>query len=176
MPQIGAHRMPATPWKGATATGTRSAKVEVGNQRFVVFSGHGSLNTQTDAGNLQFTVPAGMTIYFWVAHGVGLENLKGMMVDKRFGLQDLVKNTGSAVEVLRGGDVCYNYRLTAPTGLTLGNDTSIDPRFITNKYAGDPRAPVSVRGLLFKNLLKTHEQLCANANIHWAACRSIVDR
>ena len=153
---------------------TRSQTVEIGNHRVVVFSGHGSLNTTTDSGRLQFTVPLGTTITFWVAHGLPLKDAIGTRIDSRWSLQDLPNNTGSALEVIKGGELCYNYRLTPPKGLTLGNDPSKDPRFIINPQPVTSTEHISMRGILLEELLQL--PACKNASVHWAACRSIVVR
>lgn len=180
---------PASPSKGAK----RSDTVEIGGHRFVVFAGHGSLNTITDKDHLQIMLPKGMTIVFWVRHGEALADTVGHNVDKRFQLGDLAKRVfncaksqasfslpgmpGDLPEILKGGTV-WNYRLTPPSGLSLGNNPINDSRFITNplKPGMSPSAPVKDRGILLSDLLVKYASLCANATIHWSACRSIVDR
>ena len=174
MPLIGSHRAPPKSWTPGTATGSRSNAIEIGNHRIVVFSGHGSLNTITDSARLQFQVPLGMTIVFWVAHGEGLADAIGTRIDRRWNLQDLPHQVGAAVEVIRGGGLCYNYRLTPPRGLTLGNNPQQDPKFIINPQPVDSTDHISTRGILLTDLLKN--PACAMATIHWAACRSIAVR
>jgi hypothetical protein len=93
---------------------------------------------------------------------------------RRWSLQDLPKNTGSALEIVKGGQLCYNYRLTPPRGLTLGNDPAKDPRFIINPKPVTSTEHISVRGLLLADLLQL--PACKNAIVHWAACRSIIAR
>jgi hypothetical protein len=115
-----------------------------------------------------------MTLVFWVAHGQPLDDAIGTRVDRRWSLQDLPANTGSAVETIHGGQRCYNYRLTPPKGLTLGNDPAKDPRFIINPQPVTSTAHISTRGLLLEDLLKN--PACQMATVHWAACRSIVSR
>lgn len=173
MPIIGGHR--PMPWTAARPTGgARSQTVELGNHRVVVYSGHGSLNTITDAAQLTFTVPMGITLVFWVGHGEPLADAIGSRIDRRWNLQDLPNNTGSAIEVIKGGQACYNYRLTPPRGLTLGNNPAQDPRFIINPKPVNSTEHISERGLLLENLLK--DPRCQNATVHWAACRSVIAR
>jgi hypothetical protein len=172
---IGKHRQQPPAWQpAAPKVKPRSQDVELGNHRVVVFSGHGSLNTITDASRLQFRVPLGTTIVFWVAHGQPLDDAIGTRIDRRWSLQDLPKNTGSALEIVKGGQLCYNYRLTPPRGLTLGNDPAKDPRFIINPKPVTSTEHISVRGLLLADLLQL--PACKNAIVHWAACRSIIAR
>lgn len=176
MPIIGGHRQNTNTWGSANPTPgvNRSANVEIGNHRVVVFSGHGSLNTLTDANQLQFTVPQGMTIVFWVAHGQPLADAIGNRIDRRWSLQDLPHQVGAALEIIRGGQLCYNYRLTPPRGLSLGNNPARDSRFVINPQPLDSTAHISQRGLLFSDLVKLPQ--CQNATIHWSACRSIIQR
>jgi hypothetical protein len=173
---IGSHRTPPPGWMSATPTPglKRSQNVEIANHRVVVFSGHGSLNTITDSAHLQFTVPMGTTITFWVNHTEGLDDAIGTRIDSRWSLQDLPKNVGAALETIKGGQLCYNYRLTPPKGLTLGNDPSKDPRFIINPQSVTSTDHISTRGLLFADLIQL--PVCRNASVHWAACRSIMVR
>jgi len=173
---IGSHRQKPPGWLSKTPSAglQRSGTVELGNHRVVVFSGHGSLNTITDSSRLQFTVPLGTTITFWVNHGEGLEDAIGTRIDRRWSLQDLPAQTGSAVQVIKGGELCYNYRLTPPRGLTLGNDPAKDPRFIINPKPVTSTEHISMRGLLLEELIQL--PACRNASVHWAACRSIVAR
>jgi hypothetical protein len=172
---IGGHRKPPG-WMSVQRTGgiARSPTVEIGNQRIVVFSGHGSLNTITDSARLQFRVPLGTRIVFWVGHGEPLADAIGNRIDKRWGLQDLPNNTGAALEIIKGGDPCYNYRLTPPRGLALGNDPSKDPRFIINPKPVNSTEHISGRGILLEELLQL--PACRNATVHWAACRSVMTR
>src|SRR5271165_6647485 len=87
-------------WMSTTPTAglQRSQNVELANHRVVVFSGHGSLNTITDSARLQFTVPQGTTITFWVNHTEGLEDAIGTRIDSRWSLQDLPGHVGAALE------------------------------------------------------------------------------
>lgn len=173
---IGGHRAKPPGWLSVTRTpGTaRHTSIELGNHRVVVFSGHGSLNTITDGAHLTFKVPQGITLTFWVNHGEGLEDAIGTRIDRRWNLQDLPNNVGASVEVLRGGDDCYSYRLTPPKGLNLGNDPSKDPRFIINPMPVTSTDHISIRGILLEELLQL--PACRNASVHWAACRSVVAR
>ena len=175
-PTIGNQRNKPAGWLSVQPSAgiTRSSKFELGNHRVVVFSGHGSLNTITDAARLQFAIPMGTTLTFWVGHGEGLEDAIGTRIDRRWSLQDLPAQTGSALETLKGGDLCYNYRLTPPKGLTLGNDPTKDPKFIINPQPVTSTDHISTRGILLSDLLAL--PACRNASVHWAACRSIINR
>jgi hypothetical protein len=174
----------ASPSSGAA----RSTSTVMGN-RTVVFAGHGSFNALTDAGAAgTFVVPKGITIIFWCLHGNPFagSNLDNRMHIGDFKPQDFNASTPdqqqaggprfqmgahkTLPEVFKSGDTCRQYRLTPPTGLFLGNRVG-DDRFITVP----DRGPQNI-GYKLEDLLKLHSHICANANVHWAACRSVKQR
>ncbi len=123
--------------------------------RRVVISGHGSYRD----GDAKVVVPHGKTLYFYVAHGVGLSNSVGMAVEGFDG-----GTPPAPYETFKGGDLVYNYLLTYPSNLTL-NGTARNAKYdwITVSHAGQS-VPLSV---LFKD-----SRILAASEIHWAACRS----
>jgi hypothetical protein len=166
-PVIGGHRPVPQIWQGARPGGGGRTGVvqgvELGQQRIVVFAGHGGW-TASDG---SFFVPGGMTITFLVKHGVALGNNLGMKIDSRQGLYDLLDDVNqkdpTLPRVYQAGDSVYNYRLYHWDKLTLGN-TSADLKFVT--------VPASNKGgILLSDLIKLPE--CANANMFWSACCSI---
>jgi hypothetical protein len=153
------------------------------NQRIVVFAGHGSYASVTDAGQKEFfNVPVGVRIVFWCQHG---HAFAGSELDTRMHTNDFAAtkfdwdiNHGALVGVAPGlpevygpGAQCRNYRLTPPTGLTLGNNPAKDRKFITMS----DRGPQNI-GYRLSDLLQTHWDVCRNATVHWAACRSVIPR
>lgn len=166
----------------------RAQGFEIGGNRNVVFAGHGSFATVTDkAPKHKFFVPKGMRIVFWV---FDKEPFYGEELDRRRHISDLLNyqfhptargGTGAMVtnwqtvanhlpEVYEAGQPCRAYRLTPPTGLTLGNRAG-DERFIT---VAD-RGPENI-GHRLDDLIQANLGLCTNATIHWAACRVHKDR
>ena len=175
-------------WVKASPRGAVRGTVEVAAHRRVVFAGHGSWNTITDARDLHFTLPKNTRMVFWVPHGEGLDDWLGGIVDPRAHLQDLealVRRLGERFgqapgmpEIVQGGQRVFNYRLTPPTGLTLGNSTGQDPRFITMSLPPGvaPNAPVAQRSKTIRELFTEHADICAGSTIYWSACRSICAR
>jgi hypothetical protein len=123
----------------------------------VVMSGHGAW-WSTDG---QITVPVGITIHFYVAHGDLTNNAVGMAVENRFASD----SPPSPVETLKAGDRCHNYRLSFGSRLTLnGSLATYKYDWITVNDV-DRQVPLSV-------LLR--DARCESpCEIHWAACREI---
>jgi hypothetical protein len=177
--KIGSHR--ENVWSRTVPTGGRSNTVEL-NQRLVVFAGHGSYASITDAGvNEFFTVPRGVRIVFWCLHG---NAFAGSDLDRRMHTNDFgstkfdwdpdsnTRGLGTGLpEMYSPGSLCRNYRLTPPVGITLGNDDTRDKRFI---LVSD-RGPLNI-GHRLSDLLTQHWNVCNNATVHWAACRSVKAR
>jgi len=110
-----------------------------------------------------------------------------------------VRNGGNATaipEIVKGGSEIWNYRLTYPSGLNLGNRPESVPSSVYNVPKGPTNAnlPVGVvgdrryvvvppltgdvkdRGVPIIALLAGNWNICDGAVIHWCACRSIRDR
>ena len=96
----------------------------------MVFAGHGSFNTVTDAKQPKVRLPPDVTMVFWCHHGEELLNSIGMFVEKRRPLcelpealkQDATRNgydPRNIPEIVPGGSEIWNYRLTYPKGLDL---------------------------------------------------------
>ena len=123
----------------------------------VVMSGHGAW-WSTDG---SIAVPAGVTIYFYVAHGALTDNAVGMAVENRF--SSLAPPT--PVETVVAGSMVKNYRLSYASRLDLSGSLS------TYKYDWitvdqvDRQIPLSV--------LLRDERCTPPCEIHWAACREI---
>jgi len=66
----------------------------------------------------KFTVPLGMKICFYVPHGVELQNSVGRLIEAFKKNQHPIK----PVEVIAGGSLCFNYRLAAPSKLSVNVD------------------------------------------------------
>jgi hypothetical protein len=160
----------------------------------VVFAGHGAFNAITERGNDKFQVPHDMTLVFWVPHGstfVGSEldgndpkTLLNYMflpeVRRQLARSDRSRRDAIALpkglthgmpEVIRGGGSCWNYRLTPPVGLKLRPQPG-DPNFIT---VSDRRPPRNI-GYRLQYLLENYRAQCQGAEVHWAACRVVVQR
>ena len=183
-PTIGGHGRPAPApvWQNAAPGSSRSATLEL-NQRIVVFAGHGSYASISDAGpNEYFIIPKGVRIVFWCLHG---HAFAGSTLDSRMHTNDFrgtqfdwdINHAGGLglapglPEVHEGGKLCRQYRLTPPAGLALGNDPVRDKRFVIVP----DRGPQNI-GHRLSDLLAQHSDICTNCTVHWAACRSIKAR
>jgi hypothetical protein len=165
----------------------KQSGIEIGNTRVIVFAGHGSWNTVTDANpNDWFTIPNGTYVVFWCLHG---QPFAGSQLDTRLGSaqfrpQDFNKHEHNPSstnrlqlgvhrtlpEILEPGSPCRQYRLTPPDGLSLKNVLG-DNRFITVQ----DRGPQNI-GYKLEDLLKLHNDKTLNATVHWAACRVVKAR
>lgn len=173
----------------------------------VVFAGHGSFNTVTDAKYPKVRLPPSVTMVFWCRHGEELLNVIGEFVESSTDvsalpdyLLDLARQAGYSTdipEVVKGGSEIWNYRLTYPSGLKLGNKPAKVPQSVYNP-AITPAAPMKVpqgvvgdrryvvvpplagdikdRGVPIIALLAAHWDRCDGAIVHWCACRSILNR
>jgi len=178
----------------------------------VIFAGHGSYNPEVDGrfNNGKVRLPAGVTIYFWCRHGESLADDIGRYIESHKDLRELprdlmrrVRDSGRSTdipEVVEGGEEIWNYRLTYPSGLSLGNAAMEWER--KSRYTGsagglkgqythtepkgavgdrrfcivpplDQNLHVSERGVPIVALLAAHWNICNGATIHWCACRSI---
>ena len=101
------------------------------SQKPVVFAGHGSFNTITDAKYPKVRLPPSVTMIFWCHHGEELLNTIGQFVEQNKPLSELPDylqqqarsnsyDPTGIPEVVKGGSEIWNYRLTYPAGLQLG--------------------------------------------------------
>jgi len=172
----------------------------------VIFAGHGALNAISDAGKPKFTVPAGITLIFWVPHGSkfagseldggdpdtllsymfqpGVRNIVNTSVGRRGdrprAMQIPKSLTSGMPEKIHAGQQCWNYRLTPPVGLNLKPKLG-DPNFITVKDRHpwkNYNSEAQKRGIGYRLewLLETYKQQCFGAEVHWAACRVVNQR
>jgi hypothetical protein len=173
----------------------------------VVLAGHGSFNKQTDARFPKVRLPPSVTLMFWCRHGEGLFDDIAQFIEGNTDINELPDylkdrvtargNSGAIPEIVRGGSEIWNYRLTYPSGLTLGNRpasvpesrynpavTSPSPANMPAGVVGDRRyvvmpplsGDIKDRGVPIIALLAAHWNICDGAVIHWCACRSIADR
>lgn len=123
----------------------------------VVMSGHGAW-WPVDG---KITVPAGVTIHFYVPHGALTDNAVGMAVENRFSSS----SPPTPVDSYKGGQLVWNYRLSFGSRLELGGSLS------TYKYDWitvdqvDRQVPLAV--------LLRDPRCVAPCEVHWAACREI---
>jgi len=123
----------------------------------VVMSGHGAW-WATDG---KITVPDGVTIHFYVAHGDLTNNAVGMAVENRFASA----SPPSPAESFSAGEQCFNYRLSFGSRLTLhGGLSTYKYDWITVNDV-DRQVPLAV--------LLRDPRCAAPCEIHWAACREI---
>jgi hypothetical protein len=97
--------------------------------RRVVFAGHGTFNTRTDANYPKVRLPPNVTMVFWCRHGESLINEIAKYVESHENinalpdyLMELARQQGKSTdipEVVKGGSEIWNYRLTYPSGLQL---------------------------------------------------------
>lgn len=173
----------------------------------VVFAGHGSFNTVTDRNYPKVRLPPSVTMVFWCHHGEALLDTVGAYVEARKDVQqlpdhllDMIAADGSNPDVpiiVRGGEEIWNYRLTYPSGLDLGNKPESIPSSVYNPpvtpsrpaampqgVVGDRRycvvpplsGDIGDRGVPIIALLAGNWNICDGAIVHWCACRSIADR
>jgi hypothetical protein len=164
--------------KTAPSVKQRWTSGAIGN-RTVIFAGHGSYASQTDAPpHDTFVVPTGMEVVFWVLHG---NPFVGTDLDRRLHVgdfkpqdfndatpaQDNLSATGRGrsfqigahkklPERYKAGQACPQYRLTPPTGLTPNNRPG-DGRFVT---VGD-RGPLGI-GYKLQDLIQMNSGICQN--------------
>jgi hypothetical protein len=181
-------------------------------QNEVVFAGHGAFNPEVDGhyNGGRVRLPVGVTICFWCRHGESLANEIGTFVESHKDLRALPQHLMERVqalgksteipEIVHGGQEVWNYRLTYPSGLSLGNVSQVWTR--KSRYNGkagglkgpkthtepkgvvadrrfcivpplDSRLHVAERGVPIVALLAAHWNICNGATIHWCACRVI---
>jgi hypothetical protein len=128
------------------------------NQLRVVMSGHG----RRIAGEPKITLPLGMTLYFYVPDGKALENELGRAIEGFTGSGRLPR----PVETVKGGTPVWNYCLSWWDDLPINaSETEAKYALVTVDERHRNRwIPLSI-------LLR--DTRCENAEIHWAACRSV---
>jgi len=166
-----------------------------------------SLRPGTDAAYPKVRLPPNVTIWFWCLHGEALDDTVGAYIESHADLNELPEQmmqrirdggNGSAIpEIVKGGSEIWNYRLTYPSGLTLGNK----PNKVASSIYNHPVAPskpasmpvdvvgdqrylivpplsgdIKERGVPIIALLAGNWNKCDGAVIHWCACRSIAAR
>lgn len=119
----------------------------------VVFAGHGSFNTITDAKFPKVRLPPSVTLVFWCRHGEELLNEIGQFVESSEDISrlpdyllDRARSAGYSTdipEIIRGGSEIWNYRLTYPSGLDLGKKPAAVPSSVYNPPVA-PAAPMKV--------------------------------
>lgn len=123
----------------------------------VVMSGHGLWFPAHG----KITVPANVTIHFYVRHGEMTSNAIGMAVENRFASTA----PPTPVESFSGGDEVWNYSLTFGSRLNLGG--SLD----TYKY--DWITVDDVDRAVRLSVLLRDTRCKAPCEIHWAAFREV---
>jgi hypothetical protein len=82
-------------------------------------------------------------------------------------------------EKIKGGQQCYNYRLTPPAGLKLRPKPG-DTNFITvaDRRPWQTGTAEQQKGIGYRleALLEQHKDKCRGADVHWAACRVVKQR
>lgn len=125
-----------------------------------VCGGHGA-RWPADA---KFTVPAGITIFFFVPDAAGLDNSTGQKVD-----QVLTGGTAPApTETFKAGSPCWDYRLFSSKAggyLNLAMSSGANPRYITTT---DKDTGISLSKIVTDIIGKS-----PNAEIYWSACRTV---
>jgi hypothetical protein len=125
-----------------------------------VCGGHGA-RWPADA---QFTVPNGITIYFFVPDGASLPNSVGQRVDQ-------VLTGGAApapTETIAGGSPCWDYRLFSSKAggyLNLAMSSGANPRYITTNNKDN--------GIKLSKIVADIIAKSPAAEIYWSACRSL---
>jgi len=123
----------------------------------VVMSGHGIYFTSDG----KITVPKGITIHFYVAHGDLTNNAVGMAVENRFASDQ----PPAPVESFTEGQQVFNYRLSFGSRLDLAGTLS------TYKY--DWITVDQVDRVVPLSVLLRDPRCKSPCEIHWAACREI---
>ena len=126
-----------------------------------VCGGHGARRPKHG----RFTVPNGITIYFYIADTVGLPNSVGQQVDRILHGQ---AGSPTPTETLTAGQVCHNYHLYSPRNggyLTLASSSVASNQYITTKDSAD--------GIALKAICDKVLKIYPVADIHWSACRSV---
>ncbi|EKM99738.1 MULTISPECIES: putative adhesin [Acidocella] len=200
-------------WKSKPKTKPLTISGPIGSDRLagttkrVIFAGHGSFNTITDKNFPKVRLPPNITMVFWCLHGEELLDSIGSFIESHEdvnGLPDYLSEAAERAgyskkvpEIVPGGSEIWNYRLTYPSGLSLGNKPANIP---SSKYnpAINPASPAKTppgipgdkryvvmpplsgdikdRGVPIIALLAANWNICDGAVVHWCACRSIVAR
>ena len=125
-----------------------------------VCGGHGA-RWPADA---KFTVPNGITIFFFIADGASLPNNIGQQVD-----QVLTGGAGpTPTETITGGSPCWNYRLFSSKAggyLNLAMSSGANPRYITTTDKDN--------GIQLSQIVQDIIAKSPAAEIYWSACRSL---
>lgn len=112
----------------------------------------------------EFTVPSGITIYFYVSDTESLQNSVGKEVDRI-----LVGGVPPAfTQKVEAGQRCWNYHLFSSRAggyLNLGMSSKANSHYITTDDKKD--------GIGLEDIVKLVVGNTPNADIHWSACRAI---
>jgi hypothetical protein len=113
-----------------------------------------------------FTIPKGVTLYFYVLHGESLPNDIGQKVD-----QFVLDGPGAVPHVgapLRHPSQCHAYHLYNRRGggyLNLKMSPKANPNYITHDEADG--------GVAMEDILKAIAKTTDDAHVHWSACRAV---
>jgi hypothetical protein len=187
---------------------TRAPAPAENANKTVVLAGHGSYNPEVDGdfNGGKVRLPPSVTLYFWCAHGETLADNIGNFIESHADIRTLpdrlleqIRASGKSTalpEIVRGGEEIWNYRITYPSGLNLGNKSASagGSRYVADKLGptshrepvgivGDRRyclvpplrgdLHISERGVPIIALLAANWSVCDGAIIHFCACRSI---
>lgn len=127
-----------------------------------VLAGHGATRPSYGA---DITIPRGMVLHFYVAHGRSLPNDIGQQVD---GIVRDGPGGITPVQTIRQGGTTRPYRLFNHKGggyLSLGMSPEANPNFI--KWPGPGGKP------LIELLEEIRRSTDGEVHVHWSACRSV---
>ncbi|MEL6535749.1 MAG: putative adhesin [Bacteroidota bacterium] len=133
------------------------ADFDVDEKKVVVLSGHGAWNIDDGA----FQVPQGITLYYYARHADPTYNIPRL--DKLAASGADVSQAAPPVEVVRGGEMTYDYTL-------YPEDSGI--RNVGSKK-GNARYLYRVQGATRLSQLLTLRKVKNIGQVHWHACRVI---
>lgn len=125
-----------------------------------VCGGHGARRPKHGV----FTVPKGITIYFYVRDTESLPNDVGQRVDQILTGGAAPRATG----MMSSGGRCHNYHLYSPRSggyLSLGMSSKASDHYISTTD--------KINGIALADICQTVMKICPEADIHWSACRAI---
>jgi hypothetical protein len=143
--------------------GVAELKAALFKRKTFVCGGHGARVTNHSH---HFTVPQGITIYFYVHDGDGLPDSIGQKVD-----QILSGQPGPRAKSTYGaGSRCWDYSLyprQMSQYLNLAMSSDASQYYITT---------TDTAGLKLSAICKTIIATCPYADVHWSACRSPIGK
>jgi hypothetical protein len=144
--------------------GVAEIRAQLFKRQSFVCGGHGSRWARHSH---HFTVPVGITIYFYCHDKKPLPNSIGQQVDAI-----LAGNPApDAVSKYTSGQRCWDYRLFCSRAggyLNLKMSSEANDHYVTTDDKDT--------GISLSEICQQVIGVCPNADIHWSACRSVEDR